>query len=127
MTAHAFLTRYGFLLLALLWLPTGVAVMGLFRVFDGPQSVYEPWPMVLLGIAQSLVFLALCGLPLALACRRVWRRGYPRSAWILGALMGTATVSASLLAGLLGPLAIAAYSAVLSVPVWIIAGVLRPR
>ena len=58
-------------------------------------------------------------LPLALGCRRVWRLGYRRGAWWAGTGLGAVTVASSLLAGLLGPLAIAVYAAVISLPVWI--------
>ena len=77
------------------------------------------WVMVMLMSAGSLVFVAPCGLPLALGCRRLWRLGYRRSAWSAGTGLGTVTVAASLFAGLLGPLAIAVYAAVISLPVWI--------
>ena len=52
-------------------------------------------------------------------CWRLWRLGYRRTAWMAGIGLGAATVMASLVAGLLGPVAIAAYATVLSVPVWI--------
>ena len=32
----------------------------------------------------SLVFVAPCGLPLALGCRRLWRLGFRRAAWWAG-------------------------------------------
>ena len=77
------------------------------------------WLPMLLMSAGSLVLVAPCGLPLALACRRVWRLGYRRSAWAAGIGLGAVTVAASLVAGLLGPIAIAVYAAALSLPVWI--------
>ena len=40
------------------------------------------------------------------------------AAWAAGIGLGTVTVAASLVAGLLGPVAIAVYAAVLSLPVW---------
>ena len=49
----------------------------------------------------------------------LWRLGYSRAAWTAGTVLGAATVTATLIAGLLGPLAIAVYAAVLSLPVWI--------
>ena len=70
------------------------------------------------GIAG--VRCALRGLPLAVGCRRLWRAGYRRAAWWVGIGLGAVTVAASLLAGLLGPLAIAVYAAVISLPVWIV-------
>ena len=78
-------------------------------------------------MASSLVVVAPAGLPLALACRRLCRLGHARAAWAAFAVLAPATVAASLLAGLLGPLAIAVCAAVLSAPVWIAVGVLRRR
>ena len=59
------------------------------------------------------------GLLLTLACRRLWRRGYARAAWVAMAVLAPVTIAASLLAGLLGPVAVLAYAAVISLPVWI--------
>ena len=64
--------------------------------------------------AGSLVPVAPCGLPVGLACRRLWRLGYRRGAWMTGIGLGAVTV-----VGLLAPVAIAIYAVVLSVPVWI--------
>ena len=77
------------------------------------------WPVTLLMSAGSLVFVASCGLPLALGCRRLWRLGFHGAAWMAGIGLGAITVAASLVAGLLGPLAIAIYAALLSLPVWV--------
>ena len=68
----------------------------------------------------SLIVIAPCGLPLAFACRRLRRLGYPAAAWAAMAVLGSATVGASLFAGLLGPVAIAVYAVVLSLPVWLV-------
>ena len=70
----------------------------------------------------ALVFVAPYGLPLALACRRLRLRGYPRAAWAAAfAVLGPVTIAAVLFAGLIGPVAIAIYAAVISMPVWIAA------
>ena len=46
--------------------------------------------------------------------------GYRRGAWWAGIALGAVTVAAALTAGLLGPVAVAAYAVVLSLPpVWI--------
>ena len=76
------------------------------------------WAMLPLS-AVALLPVAPCGLPLALGCRRLWRLGYPRTAWTAGVVLGVVTVAASLVAGLLGPLAIAIYAVILSLPVWV--------
>ena len=107
--------------LALLWLPAGVMASAAVRFIPDATASPGPgmWPLTLLMSAGSLVFVAPCGLPLALGCRRLWRLGYRRAAWMAGIGLGAVTVAASLVAGLLGPLAIAIYAAVLSLPVWV--------
>ena len=109
--------RWRFWALALLWLPAGVVATAAVRfgADGGARHVAR-------GGADdggSLVPVAPCGLPLALGCRRLWRLGYRRAAWMAGIGLGAATAVASLVAGLLGPVAIALYAVVLSVPVWV--------
>lgn len=112
-----------FIVAALLWLPIGVAITAPLRGLRLGTDA-GPWPMTVFMMVSSLVVVAPAGLPLALACRRLWRLGRPGAAWAAFAVPGPATVAASLLAGLLGPLAIAIYAAVLSGPVWIAVAVL---
>ena len=110
-----------FWLLALLWLPAGVMAAAALRrpLEEGLAAVTGIGPTTALTAAGSLVLIAPCGLPLALACRRLWRLGYRRGAWWAGIALGAVTVAAALTAGLLGPVAVAAYAVVLSLPVWI--------
>ena len=103
---------------ALLWLPAGVVASAAIRF--GPSAVSPGDLLTAMAMASSsLVVASVCGLPLALACRRLGRLGHPRLAWIGGAALGVATVAASILAGLFGPLGIAVAALVLSAPVWI--------
>ena len=111
-----------FFIVALLWLPVGLILSGLLRGFGFPPGP-GMWPRM----ALSLIVVAPAGLPLALACRQLRRLGYVRATWIAAAVLAPATVAASLLAGLLGPLAIAVYAVILSLPVWIGVAVLRRR
>jgi len=89
----------------------------------GPDAVAAgtpgPWRAAMAMEGVSLAPLVPCGLPLALGCRRLWRLGYRRGAWIAGIALGAATVVAALPAGLLGPLAIAVCAVALGVPVWL--------
>ena len=113
--------RCRFWALALLWLPAGAAAMSVVRfgVDGGPAAEPGMGLAAVPTMVGSLVPVAPCGLPLALGCRRLWRLGYRRAAWMAGIGLGAATAAASLVAGLLGPVAIALYAVVLSVPVWI--------
>ena len=113
--------RRRFWSLALLWLPTGVMATAVVRFLPGTGEAQPPsmWGMAILMAVPSLVFVAPCGLPLALGCQRLWRLGFRRAAWVAGIWLGAVTVAASLVAGLLGPIAIALYAVVLSLPVWI--------
>ncbi len=115
-------SRIAFFLGSLLWLPVGIAVLGLVRGLELPENPGD-WP----AMARSLIVTVPCGLPLALACRQLWRQGYRRAAWAAMAVLGPVTVAAALFAGLLGPAAIALYAVALSLPAWIAAGVLRRR
>lgn len=113
--------RLGFWLAALLWLPAGIVATAVVRFGADAWPATEPGAWIAMAVMslQSLVFVAPCGLPLALACRRLWRLGHGRVAWAAGIGLGTVTVAASLGAGLLGPAGILAFASVLSAPAWI--------
>ena len=115
--------RRGFWPLALLWLPVGVVTTTAFRFMPEmmPSEMTGMWLPMVMTAAPSLIVVAPCGLPLALACRRLWWLGFRRAAWGVGAGLGAITVAVSLLTGLLGPLAIVVAAVVLSLPVWIAA------
>ena len=119
MEDRGFFDGRGFWALALLWLPAGVVAQALVRfapgLVDAPGAGFSG---LLMG-AGSLVFVAPCGLPLALGCRRLRRLGYRRGGWWAWIGLGAVTVAASVVAGLLGPIAIAVYAIVLSLPVWL--------
>ena len=119
MGVRSCIERHGFWPLALLWLPAGVAAQAAVRFPFWAGATGDPhfWPAALTA-AGSLVLVAPCGLPLALGCRRLWRLRYRRAAWAVGIGLGAVTVMASLVAGLLGPIAIAIYAIVISLPVW---------
>ena len=112
------MARWRFWVLALLWLPAGVAATAVVRFAGGPGAETGMWLATAPAMAGSLVPVAACGLPLALGCRRLWRLGFRRVAWMAGTGLGAVTVAASLVAGLLGPVAIALFAVALSAPVW---------
>ena len=119
MEERGWIVRHGFWPLALLWLPVGVAAQAIARFVPAGGLAGGPyrWPEAL-AAAGSLLLVAPCGLPLALGCRRLWRLRYRRAAWIVGMGLGIVTIAVSLVAGLLGPIALAIYAIVLSLPVW---------
>ena len=114
--------RLGFWLLALFWLPVAIAATAAVRFAGGPLASAGFGPALL-----SLAPVTVCGLPLALACRRLGRLGYRHAAWTAGTGLGAATAMAALFAGLLGPPAIAIVAVLLSLPVWIAAFLLGRR
>ena len=124
------MSRPLFYLLALLWLPAGVVASALFRF--GVAGTLREWLLPLtagpagLPLAERIA-IAPAGLPLALACRRLHRKGYRVIAWAAMAVLAVVTVAATLIAGLLGPAAIVIYAPVLSLPAWLAALLLRGR
>ena len=111
--------RRGFWVLALLWLPAGVVAQAAVRFGARMGASGDPhmWP-ALLAAAGSLVLVAPCGLPLALGCRRLWRLRYRRGAWVAGIGLGTAyrcRIGGGRACS--GPVAIAVYAIVFSLPV----------
>ena len=109
-----------FYVAALLWLPVGIVATAAVRFGSGAYGP-EGWPTAIVMAASSLIVPAVCGLPLAFACRRLGRLGHRRAAWMAGVVLGAATVAASLPAGLFGPPGIAVIALLLSLPVWIAA------
>ena len=114
--------RYGFWIGSLLWLPLGIVLSAIVR-FPQQLASSTEWISLIFALG-SLIIVAPCGLPLALACRRLWCLGYHEAAWASMATLGILTVIATLFAGLLGPVAIAVYATILSLPVWIAVAVL---
>ncbi len=110
-------SRRTFLIGSLLWLPAGILLTTFIRFADAFASP-TMWFGMLANLG-SLIIVAPCGLPLALACRQLWRNGYRQAAWACMIGLGVLTVGATLVAGLLGPVAIVVYALILSLPVWI--------
>ena len=117
MDGRGWTARHGFWPLALLWLPAGVAAQAMLRF--GPPAIGSGDAGEAMAALVSLGVAVPCGLPLALGCRRLWRLGYRRAAWAAGIGLGVLTIPAAVSAGLLGPVAIAVWAVLLSLPVWL--------
>lgn len=114
---------------ALAWLPAGIVAFSLARGAAGFMQL-QTLPMMLTAAPMailSLIPVAPCGLPLALAWRQIRRLGHREAAWAAAGVLAPLTAIASLFAGLLGPIAIAVYALALSAPAWIACAVLRRR
>ena len=99
-------------------MPAGVVASALLRGLGIPPDPHA---------FRSLLVVAPAGLPLALACRRLHRKGFRVTAWAAMAMLAVVTVAATLAAGLLGPAAIIIYALLLSLPVWLAALLLRRK
>lgn len=111
-------SRARFWLAALLWVPLGIAVTAVVRGFGLPLEP-QAW--------LPLLVIAPCGLPLAFAWSALRGLGYPGVAGAVCGVLAVTTIVLSLFAGLLGPVAIAAYAIVASLPAWILYAILRLR
>ena len=102
---------------ALLWLPAGILAVEILRTGSVEQVVT---PSSLMELPAAVPF----GLPLALACRRLGRLGYPGPALLAWVSLGAVSV-----AGFFVPLPLGVQAILVSLPVWLTAWRLgrRPR
>ena len=107
--------RFRFWLPALLWLPAGLLADEVLRRGSAEQGMTPSSLMELPAVAPF-------GLPLALACRRLGRLGYPGPALVAWVALGAAAV-----ANLLVPLPVGVQVILVSLPVWLAAWRLTPR
>ena len=93
-----------------MWLPAGIVASSVIRGLGLPADP-QAW--------QSLAVVAPAGLPLALPCRWLYRRGFRVAAGVSAGILVPVTVVAALGAGLFGPLAIAVSAVLNSLPAWV--------
>lgn len=104
---------------SLLWLPAGFH-LGMALAGDiGLAADAAGWP--------QMAALAAGGVPPALACRLLWRRGRTRAAWAAFAVLGPTAVAGTVAVEGFGPLAVATIAAAASLPAWLVCGWRRPR
>ncbi len=129
-------------LLLSLWLPLAVAAQAFLRFgfsgmhgMHGPfgfsgmhgPSMSGPWmhgPMMAAAIVPLLVFAWPAGIPLTMAVRRLYQRDHV-AAYGCAAVLGPLTAAAATVGGLLGPVAVWIYAAILSLPAWFVLWLLQ--
>ena len=102
-----------------LWLPLGVAALGLLRFGLQPGLVSAP---ALLGLVAAWPG----GIPLTAALQRLRARSR-RAAAACAALLGPLTVLAATVGGLFGPPGIWIYAGIVSLPAWLVLWLLQRR
>ena len=113
-------------LLLSLWLPLAVAAQAVVRFGFGPGMEPMPAPILAMVVATLFVFTWPAGIPLTVAVRRLHVRS-PRAAYACAAVLGPLTTAAATVGGLLGPIAVCIYAAVLSAPAWLVLWLLARR
>ena len=116
-------TRLAFMIGSLLWLPVGV-VLTMFVFFTEIFANPGTWEEVIPELGWLLI-VALCGLPLALACRQLWRFGYRTAAWAAMLVIGAPSVWITVLVIMFAVewSSIVPYNTVSSLPVWTAVGI----
>ena len=110
--------RLLFYVVALLWLPIGIALYPLIRFGAVPPD----WAVWL-----SLVPTTVGGLPLAFAWRAIYRRNHTRTAGIFFIILAPFSILAGVIGGLLGPIGVIFYPAFFSLPAWVGYGIIVLR
>ena len=112
-------------LLLSLWLPLAVVAQAVVRFgFGAVPAPPMPGPMMAAAIVPLFVFAWPAGIPLTAAVRRL----YPLSqaaAYGCAAVLGPLTTYAATVGGLLGPIAVWIYAAILSLPAWLVLAILK--
>ncbi len=104
--------------LTVAWLPA------VHHVASGAAAGAMQWPADL-NAWLVLASLAPAGLPLALACGGLWRRGHGTAAWAAVAVLVPGVAAGSVAVDLLGQMAVAACAVAASLPAWLLFVYLR--
>ncbi len=96
---------------SLLWLLAGFHVGLALAGGNGLAANAAGWPL--------MAALAGGGVPLALACRLLWRRGHAWAACAAFAVLGPGAVAGTLALEGFGPFAVATVAAAASLPAWL--------
>ena len=105
------LRRIGAGAASLLWLPAGFHLGQTLAGSTGLAADAEGW--------VQMAALAAGGVPLALACMLLWRRGRSWAACAAFAVLGSGAVAGTLAFEGFGPFAVATVAAAVSLPAWL--------
>ena len=106
------------------WLPIGMVVLGLLRLAFDPGMARGPAAvMALPAMVVGLAFTWPAGIPLTLALERLHPRSRPL-ALACAAVLCPLSVAAVTIGGLFGPIGIWAYAGIVSLPAWLVLGLL---
>ncbi len=106
-------TVFGFI--AFTWLPAGIIFISFIR-FGLSVFQYAGGQ----GQGMMMFFSCLSGLFLAFACRKLWLQERKVPMYTCAILLGPTSVLGVLMAGLLGPLMMLLYAAIISSPAWLL-------
>ena len=115
-------------LLLALWLPLAVAAQAALRFGLGGLERMPP-AMIAMVFGTLFVFTWPAAIPLTVAVRRLHARSR-EAAYVCAAVLGPLTAAAATVSGVLGPIAVWAFAAVLSGPAWLVLWLVarrRPR
>ncbi|MCY4218271.1 MAG: hypothetical protein OXE56_03230 [Gammaproteobacteria bacterium] len=103
-----------FLVTAFTWLPAGITLISFIRF---GLSVFQNT-----GGADEIMLMFYCSLSgffLAFACKKLWFQERKTSTVMCAVLLGPITIFGVLIAGLLGPIMMLLYAAIISIPAWL--------
>ena len=115
-------------LLLALWLPLAVAAQAALRFGLGGLERMPP-PMIAMAVGTLFLFTWPAAIPLTVAVRRLHARSR-EAAYVCAAVLGLLTTAAATVGGVLGPIAVWVFAAVLAAPAWLALWILarrRPR
>ena len=113
------LRKIGAAAAGLLWLPAGFQVGQALADGTGLAADSERW--------LHMAALAAGGVPLALACMMLWRRGRAWAACATFAVLGPGAVAGTMAFEGFGPFALATVAAAASLPAWLMCARWRPQ
>ena len=106
-------------LLYSVWLPVSILVLSLIRFGIEGWSSFDDLQSGLATIGWLFLLTWPCGLPLTIALRKLYRRSRA-IAYLTAVVLIPLSAVAAITGGLLGPIGILGYTAVFSLPAWLI-------